>query len=99
MNSNNHLNLREALQKSWIFVKFTKKDGSLRVMKSTTSLELIPVEHHPKKKETKADEVNPDFEVEVKVDENPLFTVYEEGKGWRSFRANQVVEYNETGLE
>lgn len=98
MSLDNHSNLREDLQKSWTHVKFTKKDGTLREMKCTTNLELIPVESHPKKREEVVVEQDTNFEVEVKVDENPLYNVYEEGKGWRSFRQNQIVSYNETIL-
>lgn len=97
MNSNNLLTLEQntilkhLLNISWVDVTFTKKDGSLRKMKSTTNFKLIPEEHHPKSKTPTADSTDKTFAVE----ENPdiLYSVYEEGKGWRSFRYSQILKF------
>ena len=79
--------LLEKLQSGIVTVKFTKIDGTERVMVCTKSLELIPTEAHP---------VNT---VLPKLDENgqpivtQLVTVYDlEMKGWRSFLFNKVIE-------
>jgi hypothetical protein len=81
--------LLNELQSRSVTVKFTKVDGTERVMVCTKSLELIPTEAHPTG-------VRP-----VKLDENgvpietQLITVYDlEIKDWRSFLFNKVVEVN-----
>jgi hypothetical protein len=81
--------LLNELQSGSVTVKFTKIDGTERVMVCTKSLELIPIESHPTG-------VRP-----VKLDANgvpivtELITVYDlEIKGWRSFLFNKVVEVN-----
>ena len=81
--------LLNELQSRSVTVKFTKVDGTERVMVCTKSLELIPTEAHPTN-------VRP-----VKLDENgvpietQLITVYDlEIKGWRSFQFDRVVEVN-----
>lgn len=88
--------LTQKLQENWVQVEFTKKDGSTRVMKCTTRPDLIPEEYRVQPKEKKESEakVDPNFEVEEVKDPNKLFKVFEEHKGWRSFRLNQVTYVN-----
>lgn len=83
--------LRENLQKEWVIVTFKKADGTLRDMKCTLNFDLIPVEAHPKPK-PKVEESDERFVVEeVKKEVDlALFKVYEDGKGWRSFRHETV---------
>ena len=90
--------IKKNLQLGWVEIVFTKKDGSSRTLKGTTNFDLIPIESHPKKKPAETSEVDKDFEVEVKPDPNPVFNVYEEGKGWRSFRWTQVTKITVNGI-
>lgn len=95
MSLDNISTVRDLLQQSWILVEFTKKDGSLRVMRCTTNMDLIPEEARPKQKIEENVSIDEAFEVEKAVDLNPVFKVYEYNKGWRSFRFNQVESYEQ----
>lgn len=76
--------LRSLLQLGWVDVLFTKKDGSSRLMYCTTNMEKIPEEDRPTESKTIVNDKEPE--------EDPLFKVYEYGKGWRSFRFSQIQE-------
>lgn len=69
-------------------VVFTKKDGTLREMRCTINLDLVPIEHHPKNGVNSAAKIA-----------NPYLTrVYDlDAKGWRSvdgLAIQFVVEQN-----
>lgn len=66
-------------------VSFTKLDGTIRNMECTTNLELIPVEFHPKQKETP---LQPNDKVVCAYDL--------ENNGWRSFIADNVISFELT---
>jgi hypothetical protein len=77
-----------------VTVTFTKKDGTERVMKCTTSAELVPVDLTEEKHYTNTD--NPiDFPApkkEKKVNED-VMPVYDlDSKAWRSFRWDSVKQ-------
>lgn len=74
--------LRDLLQLGWVEVTFTKKDGSKRLMKCTTVMDLIPEDKRP------ITNGQPEKEVE---ETDYLFKVYEQDNGWRSFRSSQVI--------
>lgn len=61
-------------------------------MRCTTNLDFIPSKDHPKPKSEEL-QVDTTFEVEVKEDLNPFIKVYEQGVGWRGFRADQVITW------
>lgn len=63
-------------------VTFTKKDNTVRVMRCTNNLALIPTEKHP----TKATPPNPDVNRVYDLDINE----------WRSFRKSSILKI-ETG--
>lgn len=79
------MDIRELLKDGVIEVKFTKKDGSLRVMKCTLKEDLIPTEHAPKgtgKVKTSGDVIS-------------VFDV--ENNGWRSVNCATIQEFIVTG--
>lgn len=82
--------IKTHLQRGWIQVTFTKKDGTSREMLCTTNLDNIPLDFHPTK-QTAPDAPEPE-DPDFKVEENPIITVYEFGKGWRSFRLNSLTK-------
>jgi hypothetical protein len=63
-------------------VSFTKLDGTIRDMECTTNLDLIPVEFHPKQRETPP---TPNDKVVCAYDL--------EHNGWRSFIADNVISF------
>lgn len=67
-------------------VTFTKKDGTVRVMKCTRNLKLIPGEHHPDDDSTN-DRTSPDV--------LPVWDL--EAEGWRSFRLDSVISMKNFG--
>lgn len=89
MSLDNFSNLETNLKEKWVSITFLKKDGSQRDILCTTNLDLVPVEKHPKKKETT--EAPP----EKKVDEDRLYVVFEKDNSWRSFRRSQIVSWAE----
>ncbi len=63
-------------------VSFKKIDGTVRDMKCTTNLDLIPVEFHPKQNDstrTVNDKIVCAFDLEK--------------QGWRSFIADNVISF------
>jgi len=60
-----------------LIITFTKKDGTVRVLKGTRNLDLIPKKYHPKGN---------------KPDHLTLVTVFDlDAKGWRSFYPKNVL--------
>lgn len=79
--------LQQALQRSVVRVVFQKKDGTIREMYCTTSREFIPVE------------MLPSGEYSAKLS-NLVQRVYDvEVDGWRSFRNDSVIMWEETAAE
>jgi hypothetical protein len=71
------------LRSEIVELKFTKKDGTERIMKCTLSEQKIPSENTPKGVErTKSDEAVAVFDLE--------------NNGWRSFRWDSLKEINFT---
>lgn len=77
---NRFMLLNEELEFSFVKVKFTKKDGSIREMICTKHLDDIPFENHPKGDKPLA------------YNENQI-RVYERDNGWRSFAADSVISF------
>lgn len=72
--------LIESLSSNAVNIKFTKKDGSIRNMKCTRSLSIIPVEYHPKSKiQTIAEETD-----NIKVFDVDIAQ-------WRSFNFSAII--------
>lgn len=70
----NKIELLNQLSSSVATVTFTKKDGSLRTMKCTRSLDAIPAEHQPK------------GETQIVTEDTDNIRVFDvEANGWRSF--------------
>ena len=76
------MDIRELLNEGIIEVKFTKKDGTPRVMKCTLKTELIPLEHAPKGT----------AKARVNTDVISVFDV--ENQGWRSFNCNSITSFS-----
>ena len=79
--------LVEKLQQEVVQLKFTKADGSERLMICTKNIVHIPEDSRPKTEKV------------VKLDENgnpietDLITVWDmESQGWRSFNFGKVIE-------
>lgn len=71
------------LRSEIVELKFTKKDGSERIMKCTLAEQKIPAENAPKGVErAKSDEAVAVFDLE--------------NNGWRSFRWDSLTEINFT---
>lgn len=67
------------LQSNICDVKFTKVDGTERVMRCTLKSDLVPApEHKPERNRTVNESVLPVWDLEK--------------KGWRSFRIDSVLE-------
>ena len=79
------MDIRELLKEGVIEVKFTKKDGSLRVMKCTLKEDLIPTEHAPK------------GTGKVKSNSDVISVFDVENNGWRSFNYATIKEFTVTG--
>ena len=72
------------LQSGAALVTFTKKDGSVREMKCTLKLDMIPTDLHPKVKEA--------TEIKEEKEESDQIRVYDLDKqGWRSFNFSSVI--------
>lgn len=72
--------LKEMLKEAIVTVKFTKMDGTERVMKCTQNMSYIPEESRPKTESTPKAQ--------------GLVTVWDtEKNGWRSFKENSVLSY------
>jgi hypothetical protein len=60
-----------------LIITFTKQDGTIRVLKGTRNLDLIPKKYHPKGN---------------KPNHLTLVTVFDlDAKGWRSFYPKNVL--------
>ena len=73
----------EMLQEGIINVKFTKVDGSERLMQCTLKTDLVPADLD-KAKDTNAKE--------RKQNEDAVSAWDTENQGWRSFRLDRVIE-------
>ncbi len=74
--------LDTALKSSVVHVTFTKVDGSMRVMKCTKNLELVPTEKYP------AQSALP---TTVNESIHRVFDI--EKQDWRSFRKDSVISW------
>lgn len=75
--------LRDALQHEIVSVRFTKADGSSRLMKCTTDSERIPEDKLPMRGAMKPIRRDPD-----------LYHVFDLEKGeWRSFREERIIDW------
>jgi len=72
--------LREKLAAGEVFVRFEKRDGSIREMRCTTNPLLIPKDKEPK-----------NAHITVSSDQVRVYDL--ENKGWRSFNVNSLVSY------
>lgn len=66
-------------------VSFTKLDGTIRNMECTTNIDLIPIEFHPKQKEST-----------LKPNDKVVCVYDLENNGWRSFIADNVISFELT---
>lgn len=73
--------LKSHLNAGEVTVTFTKKDGTERVMKCTTSTDLVP-------QEPITESVTPKREKKVNEDVMPVYDL--ESKHWKSFRWDSV---------
>lgn len=80
----NAIELTKALRNGVVEVKFTKKDGSERIMICTTKFDLIPEDKRPKPQTTE----QPAVPTEEKSPKK--FNVFELFNGWRSFNESQL---------
>jgi hypothetical protein len=69
-------------------VSFTKKDGTIRHMRCTTNLNLIPDEHHPKNKDNNS--------VSMVLNDNVIRVYDLQNEGWRSFITTNVISFEST---
>jgi len=75
--------LRKIRAENFVTIKFTKQDGSIRIMKCTLNFDRIPIEHRPK--EIKIDQI-----VEL-IDKNGILHVFDmEKEAWRSVPFDKV---------
>lgn len=78
--------LRSALQQEVVSVRFTKADGSKRLMKCTTDFNRIPEDKQPVNAADSADEV---WQRDPK-----LFKVFDLDKNdWRAFREERLIDW------
>lgn len=78
--------LVQELQNGVIEIRFTKKDGSNRIMRSTLDKKIVPTAPET----VSEDGVNSKQLLQESND--PLFHVWDiDAKGWRSFHQSQVV--------
>ena len=80
--------LRSHLKVGPVTVTFTKKDGTERVMKCTTSTELVPQEVHETNTDNPIDFPAPKREKKVNEDVMPVYDL--EAGHWKSFRWDSV---------
>ena len=80
--------LRGMLRVGEVTVTFTKKDGTERVMKCTTSTDLVPQEVHETNTDNPIDFPAPKREKKVNEDVCPVYDL--ESKHWKSFRWDSV---------
>ena len=75
--------LRRIRAEDFVTVKFTKQDGSIRIMKCTLNFDKIPQEHRPKKVDL--------GQILKLIDQNGILHVFDLEKiSWRSVPFNKV---------
>ncbi|UTS52167.1 hypothetical protein [Synechococcus phage BUCT-ZZ01] len=80
--------LQNLLRNGIVEVKFTKVDGSTRVMRGTLSQTIIPEEFIPKAKPVEEGAV-----VEVKPEDPELVRLFDvDAQGWRSLKTPKILE-------
>jgi len=80
--------LRSHLKYGPVTVTFTKKDGTERVMKCTTSESLVPQLLHETNTDNPIDFPEPKKEKKVNEDVMPVYDL--ESKHWKSFRWDSI---------
>jgi hypothetical protein len=75
--------LKEKLNSSICLVKFTKIDGSERIMRCTLREDLLP----------NSDDVVSDKQIKRKINEAVQAVFDLDNKDWRSFRKDSVIEF------
>lgn len=80
--------LRGHLKFGPVTVTFTKKDGTERVMRCTTSESLVPQEIHETNTDNPIDFPKPKREKKANEDVMPVYDL--ESKAWKSFRWDSV---------
>lgn len=74
--------LKELLHKGLVTVKFTKKDGTERVMRCTLNSQYLP------------EQIDLEESIQKKKPNPDVLAVYDiENDGWRSFRLDSVISY------
>lgn len=73
--------LREKLAAGEVFVRFEKRDGSIREMRCTTNPLLIPKDKEPK-----------NAHITVNSDQVRVFDL--DKQEWRSFNVNSLLDYD-----
>jgi len=83
--------LTKYLHEGIVEVKFTKKDGTERVMNCTKVTELIPEAKRPKPKEVVVNDTLEVFESTMRIRPAQLITVFDVDKqDWRSFNYTTI---------
>ena len=80
--------LRSHLAFGPVTVTFTKKDGTERVMKCTTNINLVPQEVHETNTDNPIDFPVPKKERKINEDVMPVYDL--ESQHWKSFRWDSV---------
>lgn len=87
----NKQDIIKALNSGVITVTFMKADGTLRTIKGTTNIDLIPPSHRPVVNEESDTESKP-----KKPRPENLISIFSlEDLGWRSFKLETVKEINQ----
>lgn len=81
------MNYKEILHEKEVVFTFKKKDGSERVMRGTTNLDLIPVSKHPKSITEGTDSTR-------KVNDSVIAVFDLDAEEWRSFIIDNLVEFD-----
>lgn len=76
-----HSVFKQLLTAGTLQVTFTKKDGTERVMKCTTALDLIPEDKQPK------------GESDIKENTEVVRAFDIENNGWRAFRIDSIKNF------
>ncbi len=92
--------LREALQRGWVEVTFTKTNGDVVTMSATTDLSKVPTALHPAPKapavtiQQVVGMPSPQFVGEAQKPQDPNhITFYSPDRnGWRSLRMERLVQ-------
>lgn len=82
--------LQGMLRMGEVSVTFTKKDGTERVMKCTTSTELVPQEVHETNTDNPVDFPAPKREKKINEEVCPVYDL--ESAHWKSFRWDSIKE-------